>query len=84
MSLDCRDGKVWLVIRDNGRGMEREPRISDKPSLGMVGMRARARDAGGELTVESAKGAGLTLSVWVPAREQTIDAEQENTHIAGR
>jgi len=42
----------------------------------MVGMRARARHAGGELTIRSAPAQGVTIDVWVPAVKVEHDFEQ--------
>jgi signal transduction histidine kinase len=64
--LTRKDDKVWLTVADNGRGL----RISDgttSTSIGMVGMRARARHAGGDFVVHSSDGTGLKVEVWVPA-----------------
>jgi signal transduction histidine kinase len=66
VELRLQDGVVQLAIRDNGRGLE--PAAGHESSLGMVGMRARAREAGGELTVTSAAGDGVRVVARVPAR----------------
>ena len=43
-----------LTIEDNGKGLPNHTGdIIHTPSLGMVGMRARARQSGGELTAIS-------------------------------
>jgi signal transduction histidine kinase len=51
INLDRQNGKVRLEIRDNGRGVSSAPvKTSSEPQprgLGIVGMRARARSAGG-------------------------------------
>lgn len=66
ISLKEKSGTLHLIIEDNGRGLsDREHRRS---SLGMTGMRARARQSGGELRVEKAQPQGVRLSVTVPAR----------------
>ena len=41
MRLDTSGDRVLFRIEDNGRGMPEE--VQQRPSLGMVGMRARAR-----------------------------------------
>jgi len=74
--------KIGLTIRDNGRGMPAKP--EKKPSLGLVGMRARARHAGGELTIDSGKDRGTAVHASVPARQQSDAPEQENAHFVGR
>jgi two-component system sensor histidine kinase UhpB len=57
--------RLTLTIRDNGRGLESRNPV-DGPSLGMVGMRARARHAGGDFTIANRKEGGLAVSIWVP------------------
>ena len=56
---------VLLTIQDNGRGL---PAIknSKRSSLGMVGMRARAREIGGELTITNRPEGGIRIEVSAP------------------
>ena len=84
ITLACTNDRVELSIRDNGSGMPQGMPSGRKTSLGVVGMRARARDAGGELAIESAKGGGVTITAVVPAHRHTVDAEQEDAHSVGR
>lgn len=69
-----RDGeRVALTIRDNGKGLDPQfvgqpPREGDRRGMGMVGMRARARSAGGELKIDTAPGRGLTIVATIPFR----------------
>jgi signal transduction histidine kinase len=58
--------KVELTIADNGKGLP--PGAPEDHGMGLVGMRARARSAGGELAFRSPGGKGLTIQVEVPAR----------------
>jgi signal transduction histidine kinase len=61
--------RIKLLIEDNGQGLppgeDNEP---PAPSLGMVGMRARARQCGGEFSAEPAQPSGLRIVVTVPVR----------------
>lgn len=66
VKLSSADGSVKLVIADNGQGFE--PRTGAGVGLGMVGMRARARSAGGELKVETAAGKGVRIEARIPYR----------------
>jgi len=61
---DKRD-HVVLSVEDNGRGLRGsgEPYA---PSLGLTGMRARARQAGGKLKMMKPAGGGLCIEVIVP------------------
>jgi signal transduction histidine kinase len=60
--LRATDGLIRLTLADNGRGLAPGAR----PGMGISGMRARARSAGGELTFHSVPGKGLTIEVWAP------------------
>ena len=62
-----------MIVEDDGPGLEverlmREP--VDKQWLGLYGMRERAEQLGGKLTIESAPGAGTTVFVQVPLRDE--------------
>lgn len=69
VGLDRDGGSVLLTVADNGAGFE--PKGPVGRGLGMVGMRARARSAGGELKVETAPGAGVRIAATVPYKERT-------------
>jgi two-component system sensor kinase len=58
---------VRAVVEDDGAGFD-VPSAGQHRSLGLTGMRERARLVGGKLTVESAVGAGTTIVVEVPIR----------------
>ncbi len=72
--LESHKGEICLSIQDDGRGLPPEapgqgapPDGSKRPAtLGMSGMRARARSAGGDLTVRSRRGEGVLVEVRVP------------------
>ena len=77
------DGEtVRLEISDNGHGL-RIPPGQKSQSLGMVGMRARARQLGGELVVENLEKGGLRVRVEAPLRKAGLDAEQEDPGFVG-
>ena len=63
MLLDSNVGHVTLTVSDNGTGMRND---SQRQGLGLVGMRARARAAGGKLNLETAPGKGVTITVSLP------------------
>jgi len=56
---------VELTVSDNGRGIDAE-QASDARSLGIVGMRERARALGGTLDVDGAAGRGTIVRVSIP------------------
>jgi signal transduction histidine kinase len=73
ISLTHRDQKILLTIEDNGKGLPNQTgEIIHSPSLGMVGMRARARQSGGELTARSVMPQGLRIEVVVPLQSQPV------------
>src|SRR5581483_147950 len=77
--LSERDGQVELWICDNGRGLDGDD--SRQQGLGLIGMRARARSAGGDLSVRSKPGAGVTIEVRVPA--EGAKHERQDPHFVG-
>ncbi len=74
VDLTSRNGEICLSVRDDGRGLPvgtaspgGPSDLSGRPAtLGMSGMRARARSAGGDLTVRSRPGEGVLIEVRVP------------------
>ena len=64
MELKADGGAIRLCISDNGKGLDGAGRPG---GMGMIGMRARARSAGGEVAVKSEPGHGVQIDVWVPA-----------------
>ncbi|MGQ9634687.1 MAG: sensor histidine kinase [Bryobacteraceae bacterium] len=80
MSLHANRSDVRLRIADDGVGLP-DHQDTAEHGLGMVGMRARARSAGGELFIHSRPGQGVTLEAVVPKRG--VSDEQEDSHPAG-
>ena len=58
--LDRNGDRIHLTIQDNGHGFQK----NSNGGLGLVGMRARARSVGGELTTTSQD--GVTIELWAP------------------
>jgi two-component system sensor histidine kinase UhpB len=65
ISLSRENGSLVLEARDNGKGIP-EDRISDSRSLGLVGMRERARSFGGSVAIRGRAGEGTTVTVEIP------------------
>ncbi len=65
--LRKRSGEVSLSVKDNGVGISRE-NISDKNSIGLLGMKERAFSIGGEFSVGPAKPKGTIVNVVVRLR----------------
>lgn len=59
------DKNIVLTIADNGRGIEKSTLESQK-TLGLMGMQERAMMMGGNLEIESVRGARIILTVPAP------------------
>lgn len=59
------NGRLHVQLRDNGQGFDGNGRI-EAGHYGLLGLRERARLAGGTLTVDSTPGAGTTLTMIIP------------------
>jgi len=70
IKLESAGDQIALTIQDDGRGLDL-PANGKPPSLGMIGMRARARSAGGDVTVRSQPDQGVLIEVRVPIRYET-------------
>ena len=68
------DGMLTLEVYDNGKGIT-EKQLSNRESLGILGMRERAMLLGGELTISSRPGNGTTVKVRIPVAGQTEEEE---------
>jgi signal transduction histidine kinase len=75
ITLESAGAEILLRVEDDGRGLGAAP--SDGRGLGMIGMRARARSAGGDVAVRSRPGQGVLIEVRAPIRNET------HSHPAG-
>jgi signal transduction histidine kinase len=67
ISLEFDSNLVRLSVRDNGRGFDcDQPPSPAGAHFGLLGMRERAQQIGGRLTVSSSPGAGTEISAEVP------------------
>jgi signal transduction histidine kinase len=62
--VDARRGEVVLQVRDDGRGFD--PATGHPGHFGLESMRSRAAEIGGQITIDSAPGAGSLVEVRVP------------------
>jgi signal transduction histidine kinase len=68
IGLECGPDAVVLSVRDNGRGLG--PEDWHRPgTLGLAGMRERARAAGGEVEIQNAPHGGVTVWLRIPTGE---------------
>ncbi len=65
---------VTVTVRDDGIGFDPAVAEGQPGHYGLLGLRERARIAGGSLEVESAPGAGTTLRLRVPAAMGEVPA----------
>jgi len=69
LSLRKTDGRIELVLEDNGRGFDLKKVLaseSTKRGLGLTSMRERTELSGGSFGIESGKGKGTTVRVSWP------------------
>ncbi len=69
ISILERDGQVTAEVCDDGAGFEPQSQIEQSGHYGLLGLRERARLAGGRLDIESAPGRGTVLRLSLPSRE---------------
>jgi signal transduction histidine kinase len=74
VNVDRRDGELVLHVNDNGRGIT-ESEVSDRRSLGLLGMRERAAVFGGDVHIAGSTGKGTTVSVTVPLSEVVVQED---------
>jgi signal transduction histidine kinase len=65
IAIDAADGQLRLRVRDDGVGATRQA-LEAPTAYGVMGMRERARQLGGQLRITSEPGAGSCLQLWVP------------------
>lgn len=69
VSLAVNSRQAVLQVRDNGRGIT-AGQAESPHSLGLIGIRERATLLGGSARIESAPGAGTTLTVVLPLPQE--------------
>jgi signal transduction histidine kinase len=67
LTFDTRN--VRLSIRDDGYGFDPEAQIADG-HFGLIGMRERAQQIGGVLTIESGNEHGTKIEIDVPLNDE--------------
>ncbi len=64
--------ELMIVIQDDGKGMEIQDFHSDV-DFGLLGMRERAQSLGGEFTLTSSLGEGVTIKVTLPLNMENAE-----------
>ncbi len=67
--------RLGVQIEDRGRGFEPEAALAAGATTGLAGMRERAVLSGGQLTVESAPGAGTCVRAELPRLRRSKEEE---------
>jgi signal transduction histidine kinase len=82
VKLASSNAQIHLSIQDDGRGLGAATPGSGESGrgLGLIGMRARARSAGGDVTVRSRPGEGVLIEVRIPLRPLH---DETHTHPVG-
>ena len=65
-----------VQIEDQGTGFDPEPALAAANTIGLAGMRERAVLLGGQLTIESAPGAGTYVTAELPLRDPLEEEEK--------
>ena len=65
--LQEEDGHIEIDIQDNGKGITAEE-LTNPKSLGLMGMRERAKIFGGAFIIKGVPGEGTTVTVTIPIR----------------
>jgi len=65
---------------DNGKGISRR-QITDRNSLGILGMRERARLWGGYVTINSTLDVGTTVTIWMPRETAPVEVGTGVTRV---
>ena len=75
-NLSCKSEKLHLELLDDGDGFKVEDR---NDGVGLVGMRERVEQMGGELKITSSRGKGTKISVVLPCNgDQRHDIQKES------
>lgn len=70
VTLTNQDGELAVQVRDWGQGFDQDSVLAHRRSVGLAGMRERARLLGGLCTIDSKLGQGTTVRVTLPLRTE--------------
>jgi signal transduction histidine kinase len=69
ISLSNRDGKVFLTVKDNGKGFERKNKTN---GMGINNIISRAKVFGGQVHLKTSPQKGCSITVILPILEETL------------
>jgi signal transduction histidine kinase len=69
VELTVRDGYLWLVVSDAGKGFDTET-TRKSAGLGLLSMRERVRLSNGRLSIRSRPGWGTKVELTIPLRKE--------------
>lgn len=72
VSLQLLDGRLRLVVADNGKGLSSEV-LRNPQSLGLLGMKERAAMLNGNVQIEGDPGRGTTVRLEIPIESRTAE-----------
>jgi PAS domain S-box-containing protein len=72
--LGHKGNRLTLEVSDNGRGISEEA-VAGAKSLGLLGMRERARRLGGQFAISGGLGRGTTVTLSVPLPDDEIPSQ---------
>lgn len=70
-ALEQRNGNLRLVVQDNGQGFDTEG-VKTKNSLGLIGMKERARSFQGNLSIVSNRNSGTIIILETPLKTVSL------------
>lgn len=72
VSIELVNGVLEMDIRDDGIGFDHEE-VRSRKTFGLMGMRERALQFGGESRIDSKPGSGTTVRIRIPCARETLD-----------
>jgi NarL family two-component system sensor histidine kinase YdfH len=70
VTIEVENGRVAVTVQDDGAGFD--PEAVAGGHYGLLGLRERARLAGGQLTVRSKAGLGTTIQMQLPIAKESV------------
>ncbi len=70
VAMRTTEDELLVRVQDNGKGLHVDP---NRRSLGLVGMRERARQLGGSVSIANGREHGVTVEMRVPLRQYGVE-----------